>query len=97
MQQKRQTVTISVADAAGPIIGANVLIKGTINGGITDTDGVATLHNVPVDATLVVSYIGYATQEVAVDARRSVHIVLVEDTQFLKDVVVVGYGSLEKK
>lgn len=97
VQQKRQTVTISVADAAGPIIGANVLIKGTTNGGITDTDGVATLHNVPVDATLVVSYIGYATQEVAVDARRSVHIVLVEDTQFLKDVVVVGYGSLEKK
>lgn len=78
-----------------PIIGANVVVKGTSNGTITDLDGKFTL-NVPSNATLEVSYIGYITQEVAVGKRSTLVVNLVEDTKSLDEVVVVGY-SVQKK
>jgi TonB-linked SusC/RagA family outer membrane protein len=85
----------TVKDPAGiEIIGANVVEKGTTNGTITDIDGRFTL-NVQQGKTLVISYVGYISQEVPVAA--NMDIVLAEDNQRLEEVVVVGYGTQQKK
>lgn len=96
LQQK--TVKGRILDAVGePIIGANVLVKGTVNGVITDVDGNFTLHNVAVGDVIQISYIGYLTKEVKVtDNLTELKVSLKEDAQALEEVVVVGYGS-EKK
>ena len=65
VQQNGKTVTGVVTDNFGPVIGANILVKGTSNGVITDIDGKFTLSNVPEDAVLQISFIGYVTQEIA--------------------------------
>ena len=78
-----------------PIIGANVLVKGTTNGTVTDLDGGFTLH-VPINSTLVVTFVGYQTKEIPVDGKRQFNIVLEEDTKSLDEVVVVGYGTARK-
>ena len=78
-----------------PVIGANVVEKGTTNGTITDIDGKFSL-SVSENSTLLVSYIGYANQEVKVGNQTSYTIVLKEDQQVLDEVVVVGYGSVKK-
>lgn len=86
----------TVKDATGtPIIGANVLIKGTSTGTITDMDGHYELE-VPAGAVLQVSYIGYDTQELAVGNKSAMNFQLKENTELLEEVVVVGYG-VEKK
>lgn len=87
-----------VTDKSGePIIGANVLQIGAVtNGTITDVDGNFELE-VPDNARLKVTYIGYATQEVAVNGRSSLSISLREDSELLDEVVVVGYGTARKK
>lgn len=91
-------VTGKVVDATGePIIGASILIKGTTNGFITDIDGNFTLKNVPADAVLEISFIGYQKQEIKVDGKSVINITLQEDTEMLEEVVVVGYGSMRKK
>lgn len=90
-QQVKHTVKGVVEDALGPIAGANVVEKGTTNGTITDMDGNFTL-NVAPNATLVISYIGYKDQEIAVNNKTNIQIKLVEDSQALDEVVVVGYG-----
>ena len=95
--QVGRTVTITVNDAMGTVVGANVVIKGTTNGNITDNDGKVVLQNVPNNATLVVSYIGYITQEVKVGTQKTININLEEDAKALDEVVVIGYGSLDKK
>lgn len=77
------------------VIGASVLQKGTTNGTITDFDGNFTL-NVPRNATLVVSFVGYQTQEVPVAGKTSLAITLKDDTKVLEEVVVVGYGTARK-
>ena len=64
VQQQGRRVTCVISDKGGPIIGANVLVKGTNNGNISDMDGRVALDNVPNNAILVVSYIGYVTQEI---------------------------------
>lgn len=79
-----------------PIIGANVLVKGTTNGTITDLDGNFLLKGVTNNATLSISYVGYTTQEVALAGKISVKITLKEDTKSLDEVVVVGYGVQKK-
>ena len=79
-----------------PIIGANVLVKGTTNGTITDMDGKFTLRDVPESAVLVISYIGYLDHEASVAGQHTLHIRLKEDTQKLDEVVVVGYGVQKK-
>jgi TonB-linked SusC/RagA family outer membrane protein len=96
VQQNGRTVTVTVSDKAGAIIGANVIVKGTTNGNITDTNGKATIQNVPTNATLVVSYIGYISQEIPA-GRGNIKVTLVENTQNLNEVVVVGYGTQAKK
>ena len=95
----QQTKSISgvVVDASGiPVIGANVLEKGTTNGVITDLDGNFTL-NVNPGATLVISFIGYVSQEIVVGEQNTYNITLKEDTEVLDEVVVVGYGVQKKK
>ncbi len=94
MQQQQQQITITVVDRNGePIIGANVLEKGTQNGMITDLDGRATLRVAP-GVTLQVSFIGYQPQEVK--AANNLRVVLKEDNELLDEVVVVGYGTQKK-
>ena len=91
-----QNITVKghVKDALGGVIGANVVEKGnTTNGAITDLDGNFTL-TVPQGATLVVSFIGYKSQEVA--AAPSVVVTLQDDAELLETVVVIGYGSVKK-
>ena len=95
--QQGKKVTGVVVDGAGiPVIGANVIVKGTTNGTITDFDGNFTLENVPADGVLVVSYIGYLSQEIPVGDQSAINVTLKEDTQALDEVVVVGYGTMRK-
>lgn len=95
-QQQSKHVTGKVVDAKGePIIGANVIEKGTTNGIITDVDGNFNL-NVNSGATLEISYIGYNSQNVAVGNQTQFNITLSEDSQNLEEVVVVGYGTARK-
>lgn len=77
------------------IIGASVIEKGTTNGVVSDFDGNFTL-TVPSNATIVVSYVGYSTQEIAINGRQTIDIVLSEDVEMLDDLIVVGYGTLRK-
>ena len=94
--QNDNKITGTIVDASGiPVIGANVMVKGTKNGTITDMNGNFTL-DVPKDAVLEVSYIGYSTQTVKVGGQKSLSITLREDTQALDEVVVVGYGTQKK-
>lgn len=92
-----KTLIITVKDEKGPVIGANVVLKGTTNGNISDLNGQVVLENIPDDAVLVVSYIGYVTQEIKVRAQKTLTVKLMEDSRALEEVVVVGYGTMEKK
>lgn len=93
----QQTVTGTVTGEDGPLPGVSVVIKGTSQGTETDFDGKYSLDNVASDATLVYSFIGYKTTEVAVDGRSEIDVTLEVDAQALDEVVVVGYGSAVKK
>jgi TonB-linked SusC/RagA family outer membrane protein len=93
--QQTKRITGVVSDAAGPVIGANVLEKGTTNGVITGIDGDFAI-NVKPGATLVISYLGYTTQEIKVGNQSIINITLKEDTEMLDEVVVVGYGTMKK-
>lgn len=94
--QQGKKITGVIMDAFGPVIGANIVEKGTMNGVISDSEGQFVL-NVAPGATLVVSYIGYVTQEVKITDQASYTITLKEDTETLEEVVVVGYGTMKKK
>lgn len=94
--QGNLTIKGTISDKTGPIIGANVIIKGTTNGVITDIDGNFTLENVKKGDILQVSFIGYSTKEIKISNNNNLHIQLDEDTQSLEEVVVVGYGSQRK-
>lgn len=96
IQQDKKTISGRVVDRNGePVIGVNVVEKGTTNGTITDMDGKFTF-NVSPNATLMLSYIGYKAQEIAVNNRTQYNVVLDEDTETLDEVVVVGYGTMKK-
>lgn len=95
--QQHSNITGKVVDNLGePIIGASCLIKGTTNGTITDFNGVFKLSDVPGEGTIVISYIGYVKQEIAVKGQRNFTIKLLEDSKTLDEVVVVGYGTQRK-
>ena len=86
-----------VTDKSGiPVIGANILVKGSNLGCITDIDGNYSLK-VPAKSTIVVSYIGYTTQEVTLKGNNFQRIIMEEDSKMLDDVVVVGYGTVRKR
>lgn len=96
LQHQDKISGIIVDNLNEPIIGANVSVEGTTNGTITDIDGKFTLSNVPGDAVLKVSYIGYDTQMIPVAGKTTFNIILKEDIQALSEVVVVGYGTVKK-
>ena len=97
IQQSSKKVTGTVSDAEGPVIGATVTEKGNpSNGVITDIDGNYSI-NVKPGATLVITYIGYMTQEIPVGDRSVIDVTLAEDSESLEEVVVVGYGVQKKK
>ena len=95
-----QTVTISgtVTDDTGfEVIGATITIVGNASyGTVTDTDGKYTLPNVPANASLQFSYVGMKTQIIPVNGRTTINVVLVTDTEILEEVVVTGYGGVQK-
>ncbi|MBP7179578.1 MAG: TonB-dependent receptor [Dysgonomonadaceae bacterium] len=95
-QQQKKRISGTVLDENGqPIIGANIIEVGTTNGTVTDMDGKFTI-DVSDNATIRISYIGYLEQEVNTAGKNSLNITLVEDTQTLEEVVVVGYGTMRK-
>src|SRR5690554_5915868 len=94
LMAQTQVRGIVVDESGEPVIGATILIKGTYQGTVTDIDGNFTL-TAPVGGTLVVSYVGYITEEVAVSSQ--VRVVLTSDTEQLDEVVVVGYGTQRKR
>ena len=79
-----------------PLVGVAILEKGTGNGTITDIDGNYSIQLKNNNATLVVSYVGYTTQNISVNGRSNIDIRLVDDSKLLDDVVVVGYGTMKK-
>lgn len=91
------TVTGVTSDANGPIPGVNVIVKGSANGAVSDFDGNYTINNVPEDAVLIFSYIGFETQEAAVNGQTVINVILKEDAARLDEVIVVGYGSIRSK
>lgn len=96
--QQTKRITGIVTDQKGdPLIGVNVTVKEGTTGTITDVEGNYQIENLPSHATLSFSYIGYLTQEIQVGTQSIIHITLLEDTQALDEVVVVGYGSFKKR
>ena len=94
--QQKKTITGTIVDPSGmPVIGANVMVKGTTNGTITDMDGNFSLE-VASGATLMVSYIGFANQEIKIGNQTVLSITLKEDAEALDELVVVGYGTQKK-
>ena len=99
MEITQQTVTVSgvVKDRKGePIIGANIMEKGTTNGTITDFDGKYTLKVKSAQSVLTISYIGYKTQEIPVGNGGKKDITLQDDSELMDEVVVIGYGTQRK-
>ena len=94
--QNNITVTGTVTDNLGPVIGVNVSVEGTTLGGITDIDGNYTLENIPSNGTLVFSFIGYKTQKIAINGQTRIDVQMEEDSEMLSEVVVVGYGVQRK-
>lgn len=80
-----------------PVIGANVMVKGTSNGTITDIDGKYSVSDVNSSSVLVFTFIGYKNEEMVCKGQHEINVILSEDLQTLDEVVVVGYGSLSKK
>ena len=98
IQQEGKTLNGIVKDKNGePIIGANVVVKGTTNGTITDIDGQYSLSNVSNNDILTISYIGYLSKDIPVNGQQVINILLDEDTQKLDEIVVVGYGTVKKR
>lgn len=95
-QERVVTGKILSGDDNSPIPGANVLEKGTSNGTVSDTEGNYRI-SVGADATLVFSFVGYTSQEVVVGSQSTINITLASDVTSLSEVVVVGYGTQEKK
>ena len=94
----QQTTNLSgvIKDESGePVIGANIMIKGSTTGSISDMDGRFSLQ-VPSDAILLVTYVGYISQEINVKGRSRIDITLKEDTEVLGEIVVIGYGTQKK-
>ena len=92
------TITGTVTDQTGdPLPGVNVVVKGTLLGVITDVNGIYTINVPNENATLAFSFVGYVSQEFVVGNQRTINVRLLEDTNVLDEVVVVGYGTVRKK
>lgn len=95
-QTRTVTGTVKSAEENVGMPGVNVIEKGTNNGSVTDSDGNFSI-SVGTDATLIFSFVGYATQEVSVEGQSRIDLVLTADVKSLAEVVVVGYGTVQKK
>ena len=96
-QQSTYTVTGNIVDGKGePIIGANVVLKGSATGVVTDVDGNFSM-SVSGNDVLMVSYIGYNSLEIPVKGQKSLNIVMKENVESLDEIVVIGYGTMKKK
>jgi TonB-linked SusC/RagA family outer membrane protein len=91
------TGKITSTEDNGPVPGVNVILKGTTQGTVSDADGKYSINVPSAESVLVFSAIGFATQEVTVGARANIDIVLTLDVQTLSEVIVVGYGTQEKR
>lgn len=91
------TGTVIDAGNSEPLIGATVSVAGSKVNAVTDIDGRFTLTAIPADATINVNYVGYTPASVAVKGRTDIEVKLVEDTKMLDEVVVIGYGTMDKK
>lgn len=104
IKRRRTDKAIILADIRGkvtdekgaPLPGASIKVKGTSNATNSDANGEFTLKNIEPGSVLAVSFVGFVTQEVSVDNRSSIHIVLIENTEALNEVIVVGYGTQQK-
>lgn len=94
----QSSVSGKVTDKAGePLVGVNVLIKGTNSGTMTDLDGNWNIPDVKTNTILVFSSIGFSTQEITVGSKKTINVVLEDDTNYLDEVVVVGYSTARKR
>jgi len=95
--QQQRTVSGKVTDTNNqPLPGVTVVIKGTTQGTVTNSDGDYTLTNIPEDATLVFSFVGMLTQEVVVGNQTNINVTLVPDVIGIEEVVAIGYGTVRK-
>ena len=94
--QQGFTVTGTVTDNGDPLPGVTIRLKGTTTGAATDSDGRYSITVSNANAVLAFSYVGYISQEIPVGNQRTIDVALVEDSQTLQEVVVVGYGTLRK-
>lgn len=98
IRQKTTIIKGSVKDQSGePLTGVSITVKGTTTGVLSDLDGAFTINAPNDNVTLVISYIGFQKQEIPLKGKTNVEIILKEDVQMLNDVVVVGYGTMDKK
>ena len=96
--QDNTTVSGTISDDGGqPLPGASIVLKGTTTGTEADFDGNFTLDDVPNSGVLVISYIGFTTQEIAINSQTTINITMLEDAEALDEVVVVGYGTQKKE
>ena len=95
-QQEGRSLSGIVTDATGPIAGASIAIKGSLNGTVSDAEGRFTLNHVKTGDLLQISFIGYVTQEIRYNGQSQLQIHLQEDSQALEEIVVVGYGVQKK-
>ncbi|HEY3372992.1 MAG TPA: TonB-dependent receptor [Prolixibacteraceae bacterium] len=97
-QQPGKSITGKVTDSSGATLpGVSVVVKGTTNGSITDSNGMYTISNIPKNATLVFTFIGMKLQEKPIDGASSLNVILQEEMIGLDEVVVIGYGTKQKK
>lgn len=92
----QQKLSGKVTDQSGVVIGAAVMVQGTTNGAVTEGDGTYTLNNVPANAKIEISCLGYKTQVIEVGGRAVINVTLVEDTEMVEETVVIGYAVQKK-
>ena len=96
-QQKKKSITGKITDSSGVLLpGVTVVVKGTINGTITDTNGNFSFANLPDNAILTFSFVGMKTQEIVVGGKTALNVVMENETIGIEDIVVVGYDSQKK-
>ena len=97
LQQQQRTVSGKVTDSSGqPLPGATIVLKGTTQGTVTNTDGEYSFSSLPENATLVFSFVGMKTQEVPVAGKTSINITMAEESIGIEEVVAIGYGTQKK-
>lgn len=95
-QKDSRTITGTISDDLGPVAGANIVVKGTTMGVISDMEGHFVLDKVPENSTIMISYIGYITEEIVITNQTHLNVMLREDAIGMEEVVVVGYGIQKK-